>query len=222
MHDALKLDPRTKLYMLLIVNVISLSHASTWMEMLLVALGCVVLILYKCFGLLKRFVFAYGVLLIFEMIIMNHPSQIVSIVLGFFTVFKRFLPMIMYGSIMIKTTSVGELTLAMEKLRLSRKIVIPICVLFRFFPTVIEEWRSIREAMRLKDIRYTPITLVEYTMVPLLNASIKIGEELSAAALSRGFTDFRERTYLVDIRLKFIDKMVMLMYSCLPVFMLGV
>ena len=64
-------------------------------------------------------------------------------------------------------------------------------VMFRFFPTVAEESRSINDAMRmrgvgLRSIGDNPTVLLEYRLVPLLMAVVKIGDELSASALTRG------------------------------------
>ncbi|WP_197407523.1 energy-coupling factor transporter transmembrane component T [Caviibacter abscessus] len=92
------------------------------------------------------------------------------------------------GYYLISTTSVSEFIAAMEKLKVSYKIIIPFSVVFRFFPTVKEEYISIQNAMKIKGvtIRKSPIEMIEYRLVPLLISVTKIGEELSASALTRG------------------------------------
>ena len=90
---------------------------------------------------------------------------------------------------MISTTTVSEFTAAMQRMHLSDKIIIPLSVMFRFFPTVIDESVSINAAMKMRDIRIGGRNfskMFEYRIVPLMTCCVKIGEELSAAALTRG------------------------------------
>ena len=73
---------------------------------------------------------------------------------------------------------------AMERMHLTEKIVIPLSVIFRFFPTVSEEYQAIRDAMKMRGIRFggkNPFLMVEYRLVPLIVSVVKIGDELSAA-----------------------------------------
>ena len=86
------------------------------------------------------------------------------------------------------TTTPGEFSAAMLRLHIPQKIIIPFEVLFRFFPTIIEEAHSINMAMRMRGIMFGgkhPGRIIEYRLVPLLMSTIKIGDELSAAAMTR-------------------------------------
>ena len=77
----------------------------------------------------------------------------------------------------------------MLRLHLSEKIIIPLSVMFRFFPTVMDEAASINAAMRMRGIYMGGKNvgkMLEYRLVPLMTCCVKIGEELSAAALTRG------------------------------------
>lgn len=65
----------------------------------------------------------------------------------------------------------------------------PLSVLFRFFPTLGEEARAVGSAMRMRNLRLGkagPVSLVEYRLVPLISCAVQIGEDLSAASLTRG------------------------------------
>ena len=67
--------------------------------------------------------------------------------------------------------------------------MIPLSVIFRFFPTISEEYHAIQDAMKMRGIRMggrNPFLMVEYRLVPLMVSVVKIGDELSAAALTRG------------------------------------
>ncbi|MBQ6249028.1 MAG: hypothetical protein IJJ88_02345, partial [Oscillospiraceae bacterium] len=46
----------------------------------------------------------------------------------------------------------GKVISAMERIKMPQAITIPISVMFRLFPTIGAEWRSIRRAMRMRGI----------------------------------------------------------------------
>ena len=75
----------------------------------------------------------------------------------------------------------------MERMHVTEKIIIPLSVIFRFFPTIKEEYQAIRDAMKMRNIRFggkNPFLMIEYRLIPLMVSVIKIGDELSAAALT--------------------------------------
>lgn len=78
---------------------------------------------------------------------------------------------------------------AMNRMSLPQGLTISIAVMMRFFPTLSEEYRSIRDAMRMRGIAFgggKVTKMLEYRLVPLLFSCISIGDELSAAAVTRG------------------------------------
>lgn len=80
--------------------------------------------------------------------------------------------------------------------------------MFRFFPTVADEAVSIGSAMRMRDIRFggrNAAKTIEYRMVPLMTCCVKIGEELSAASLTRGLGGTVKRTNICKIGFKVQD-----------------
>lgn len=87
-------------------------------------------------------------------------------------------------------------------MRVTDKIVIPLSVIFRFFPTVIDEYRAITDAMRMRGVSFgggKPTAILEYRIIPMMTCSLKIGEELSAAALTRGLGAPIKRTNICKI-----------------------
>lgn len=124
------------------------------------------------------------------------------ILLGTRGILTRFLPSLMMGAYVVSTTTVSEFTAAMLRLRLSEVIIIPMSVMFRFFPTVADEFSSINAAMRMRGIALgggRAGKMLEYRMIPLMTCSVKIGEELSAAALTRGLGGTVRRTNVCEI-----------------------
>ena len=111
------------------------------------------------------------------------------------------LPGFIMGYYLVSTTTVSEFVAAMERMRVPEKIVIPVSVVFRFFPTVKEEYASIRDAMKMRGISTlrSPMKMLEYRVVPLMMSIAKIGEELSAATLTRGLGAPQKRTNICKI-----------------------
>ena len=109
---------------------------------------------------------------------------------------------VVMGYFVVTTTTVSEFVAAMERLHLPQQITIPMSVMFRFFPTIADEFSSINDAMRMRDIRFggkNVTKMIEYRLVPLLVCSAKIGEELNAAAITRGLGADRKRTNVCQI-----------------------
>ena len=114
----------------------------------------------------------------------------------------RILPGLIMGGYIFSSTTVSEFIAAMEKMHVSNKISIPMSVMFRFFPTVMEEFFSINSAMKMRDICIggkNMAKMVEYRIVPLMVCSVNIGNELAAAALTRGLNPDGKRTNICKI-----------------------
>lgn len=133
-------------------------------------------------------------------------------------ILSRFYPSIMAGAYLIETTTVSEFSAAMSRMHVSEKISIPLCVMFRFFPTVADEFASINAAMRMRDIRLMGKNagkMIEYRIVPLMVCSAKIGEELNAAAITRGLGGEVHRTNVCKIGFH-VQDVVFLLLCLIP------
>lgn len=128
--------------------------------------------------------------------------------------FLYFCPSVAMAYYIITTTTVSELVAGMERLHMPRQITVPMAVMFRFFPTVMEEWRAIGDAMKMRGIRLRggkASSILEYRLVPMLMCSVKIGEELSAASLTRGLGGSVKRTNICDIGIRGQDILMLLL-----------
>lgn len=126
------------------------------------------------------------------------------------TVVSRFVPTLALAYFVFATTTVSEFMAAMGRMRIPDWIVIPMSVLFRFFPTLGQEARAINAAMRMRNI--TPISrgasYVENCLVPLMSCAVSIGEDLSAAALARGLGAPWPRTNTGSVGFALVDAAV--------------
>lgn len=119
---------------------------------------------------------------------------------------------IMLAGLVISMTKVGEFLSAMARLRISKKLTIPIAVMLRYLPTIREDWHFIKDAMRLRDVSPTlwgflkdPAMTVNCIYVPLLTAASKAADELSIASVTRGIENPKPRTCLVEIQMSAAD-----------------
>jgi energy-coupling factor transport system permease protein len=198
------LDPRTKIAVLLVTNAVSMNMAGSALSW--VARGLAMLLaasLWLSVGRVRTAVVsvvsfgaAVGLLQWARLL----PGQW-ALVGGVGTLVVMFMPIVAMATYAVRTTQVSELVAALERLRLPAALVIPLSVVLRFLPTIGEEYASIADAMRMRGISFrgrvrNPIALLEYRMVPLLISLVRIGDELTAAALTRGLGGSRQRTHV--------------------------
>lgn len=225
------LDPRTKLLLVFIESVIVLATAGgqrmAVFKVIFTVLPFLLLITIKKY---KACIIAGGILFIsfgLEYFVFPDASGTLAVMLMLIiTIVTRFLPAYLTGVFVIGTTKVSEFKAAMEKMHIPDEITIPMCVMFRFFPTVKEENESIRAAMKMRGIGFggkKASKVLEYRIVPMITCSAKIGEELSASALTRGLGKSRERTNICKIGFGIYDYMILILAVIAMIYlMLGV
>ena len=133
----------------------------------------------------------------------------------------RFTPSVVMGYFVVTTTTVSEFVAAMERLHLPQQITIPMSCDVSLLP------RSV--AVRTGAAMGTPCgcvgrplgggkagTILEYRIVPMMICSVKIGEELSQAALTRGLGGPVKRTNICKLGFHVQD--VIFLLICLGAF----
>lgn len=221
------LNPITKILCILAINITITFGVNVIME--LVLLACVSGLFMangkwkKCIHYDLIFAFLlFGDKCILPAITVPWLSTLACLV---FIAFRKFFFCIMSADFFVSTTEINVMIASLEKIRVPQVIIIPLAVLVRFFPTVKEEWNHIRAAMRMRNIGtgagqilLHPIKSMEYMIVPLLFSTVKIGEELAAAALARGLDMHNKRTNLCRVSLKMADYLVMVFSVTIAVF----
>ena len=102
---------------------------------------------------------------------------------------------------------------AMDRMHVPYFITIPFSVMFRYFPTLGEEYLSIHDAMKMREIGQSiknPFTYIEYVLVPIMMSTVRIADELSAASLTKGLSAGGRRTHICQVSIKFYDWVLML------------
>lgn len=200
-----RFDLRTKFMLILVVNLFLLLSHSLIFELVLV-FGCLLLITID--GQAKsafHFLIVFLIMLGIDQLLTPYINGFYFTLVSFITVaLRKFLPCFILGKWILTKTEVSEFVAVMWKLRLPQTAIIPLSVVFRYFPTIKEEWASIRAAMKMRGIHVS----LEHIMVPLLMSAVNVSEELSAAALCRGLDSPEPHTSLVQVRFRFSDVLV--------------
>lgn len=221
-------DPRTKLFLMIIISFIAITGNTTgnsiYARLVILLIPSLLVIANK--EIVKGTVFCLIIFLGWyaEAFLIRGESQLYDILIfvpaGIVT---RFMPTVVMGYYFLNTTQVEELIEGLERLKCSRKITIPIAVMFRFLPTIKEESSYIDDAMRMRNmsLRNTldrPITYIEYRMVPVLNSVIKIADELTIASVTKGLNITRPKTAIIQLRFKWYDVSILVLAVVLTIF----
>ncbi|EJO5346720.1 energy-coupling factor transporter transmembrane protein EcfT [Clostridium botulinum] len=209
----LKIDPRTKIILMILGNVAIFLAFSIQIKMSLI-------IFYLIFGFLCgaykspiKISLGYFGLILVEYLGGKYLSGTLALMIITFSQFiKMILPCALLASIMISTTKVSEFMGALNKMKVSKKVIIPLTVMIRYFPVVFEDWKNIKDSMRMRDVSPTflgflknPSDTIECIYVPMLMSASKVSDELSAAAITRAIENPNPRTCMVKMKMRFYD-----------------
>ena len=217
----LRLDPRTKLFLMLLCVLCAMLAPSLYFQF---ALAAVIGLLAAACG---KWRYALLGILIYGLICAFTVWCVGAMTGTWRTMFVAFLGLVhkvyacgMLAGLVISTTRVGEFLSAMARLRVPRKLTIPLAVMLRYLPTIREDWHFIKDAMRLRDVSPTfggflkaPAMTVNCIYVPLLTVASKAADELSIASVTRGIENPKPRTCLVDIQMRPADWLVMALFA---------
>ncbi|MFT3968712.1 MAG: energy-coupling factor transporter transmembrane component T [Micropruina sp.] len=150
----------------------------------------------------------------------NGFTAILAITCGYLI---RFVAAVGVGAHLIATTSPTQLSAAFRAWRLPRAIAVTLAVMLRFFPVVSAESAAVLDAMRLRGLagatgmlRHPVLTLERFT-VPMIAASLRASEDLSASAILRGLGSRRTPTAMHPPRFGMTDGLLALAVAALAV-----
>lgn len=215
-NAGLLFDPRTKLAVLVTMVLLVLGGSfQTEMFYIPAIVPLIILLLSKMWKVAAIYFVVYGAsICLQEFWLASIPGIVRYLVMIIVGLLLYFGPSIAMAYYVVTTTTVSEFIAGMERLHIPNQVTIPMAVMFRFFPTVMEEWHAIGDAMKMRGIRLRggkAGSILEYRLVPMLMCSVKIGEELSAASLTRGLGGPVKRTNICDIGIHVQDALMLLL-----------
>lgn len=219
----IRLDPRAKLYLLILANLTLFLHVSLTTEIILVALY---LSLYFLAGRYKsgwKMAAIYAGMVSVDLFIIPIADGFLLNFLSLVSVgIRMLLPCVISGGYTFSTTTVGEMVCGMRKLKIPETIIIPCVTVVRFFPTIGEDYRQIRNAMALRGITYrNPMEALEYILIPLLMNSNNVAQDLSVAAMTKGISLPGVHTSMIELKMMWYDWAYMLACTIPFVLFLG-
>ena len=214
-----KLDPRTKLLALLVLNALVM-RASPTSTLLAVQLLAVVALAWEVGG---RAAVRTGLgCLVCDALSLGSPILVawleglgsprgVVLVIGTCSAiafwFARFFAGFGLALYVYRTTRIGQMKAALRAVHLPRVFVDALAVAFRVIPTVGAEAVAIREAMEMRGVDLGirgvlrhPLVIAERFLVPLLSSIARVADDLAASSVIRGLGGPATPTSLTRLR----------------------
>lgn len=214
-----RLDPRTKLLALLVLNALVM-RASPTSTLLAVQLLAVLALLWEVggttaartgFGCLVCDALSLGSpFLVAWLEGMGAPRGMVLAIgtcaaIAFW--FARFFAAFGLALYVYRTTRIGQMKAALRAVHLPRVFVDALAVAFRVIPTVGSEAVAIREAMEMRGVDLGirgvlrhPLVIAERFLVPLLSSIARVADDLASSSVIRGMGGPTRPTSLTQLR----------------------
>lgn len=213
MKAVVSIDPRVKLLLFVVTCLFVMDSAGVWPNFFLGTYLAILLVLSGKFDFTwKSYSIYLAALLVGGYMRGIFPGVPGMLVLAVCVILRIAVPIMMAFTLVFQTTTISQFMAAFQKMHVSPKITIPFAVMFRFVPTVQEEWVNIRKAMAFRGIALSPFKVilhpansVEHILVPLLFGAVSVMEELAAASLARGLDSDRKRTSLAKAKMRAWD-----------------
>lgn len=207
------LDPRSKLAVFVAACLCTFSGLTQVQELSLLALCLLVLLLCRRWKRVLGTAALFAAMALGDALlvpVLSGPAQYLALLLCH--VIRFLLPLLIAFYVVTKTSAVGSYISAFMAMRLPGVIVIPLAVMFRFVPTMSEEWQTVTQAMKLRGLAVSwgnflrrPLTMLETVLVPFLLQCSTVVDEMSAAVMARGFDKDRPRSSYLEVRMGPLD-----------------
>lgn len=165
--QGLALDPRTKILIWLLANVVVFAWTPEVFRMGVMLAYFVLFLLERKGKMLAGLLLAYLAVLAIQYWLLPVLPGSLATVFATVTYFILVFPCIAGGAYIIATTSVSQFMAALERMVISRNFSITLAVTLRFLPALRQDFRHIRDAMALRRIRGLDQKL-ECVYVPML------------------------------------------------------
>lgn len=186
-------DPRTKIFLWLLANIALFFFRNTHFPLMLTVLYGVLFLLAGRADMILKTAGGFGLLYLMVRVILPALPSVVSFLMSMIFLFYILWPAGIGASYMISTTSVGELTDAMRRMRVPDTVSVMLAVVIRFIPMIRQRFLEIRSAMKLRKIRGL-FRRLECIYVPMLVSVAETAEELGDSITARGIENPAPKT----------------------------
>ncbi len=216
----MKLDPRTKLFILAFTGILIFMNNRIEVELLFLLTPFVLFLVLREFTFVLKqiviFLFLLSVQLFLTPVL---PPSMGGIIYIFSMYIRKLIPCVMLGKYIITTTKVSEFMAALNKMNVPKGFSIALTISLRYFPAMKEEWSYIKDAMLLRGISSSffgflksPLRTLEYVYVPMLVSASRISDEITQAAITRGIDHVNRRTCITKVAFTIRDLIIFMLY----------
>lgn len=125
---------------------------------------------------------------------------------------RRLMPAVVSLFVVFRTTPMSQWLTLFYQWNIPSVLSLPIIVMGRFFPTLRQDIRLIREAMALRGIANhwrdwfkQPLVTFEYLLIPILMKATQLGDDLSLSAITKGFSLDGDKTIFQPLKMTIRD-----------------
>ena len=169
-QKGLWLDPRAKLFLILMCVLCSMFAPSLSYQFALVLLIAVLGVLCGKWKYSIKGVCFYAVVCVLTVWIMAAMTGTLrTMFVAFLGLYHKVYACGMLAGIVLSTTKVSEFLSAMNRIHAPKKFVITFAVMLRYIPTIQEDWHFVKDAMRMREVQFgtkkfwqNPAALIEY------------------------------------------------------------
>lgn len=209
---AAKPDARVLIFQIVIAGILSFYFKNDLAVIcFFLVINVVLLFWYGLKFFLKRLLI-YITLNAMVVVLTMTELPVISIVFpSFLVMVVRIYPVSLLLKLLVDKTPMNELLYSLDAIHLPKSLSIPLMVVYRYVPTIMQEFRYVNEALKMRGKNFSLsnmrhlINTVENYMVPLLFRSEKLSEELSAASLCKGLSTGRKRTCCTEVKMTACD-----------------
>ena len=214
----LKLDIRTKIFILIIANILMFKMMSISTHLVIALCFSIYLGISSNFKRMIRFFGIYLFLTAYEVFFAHTVTLQVldSFLLLTALMFKTLYFPLCAGMALVSSSKVSELICFLRNIRLPKKMIIVLAVLYRFFPVLLTDYKQIKNSLKMKGIGVSrgyyllhPFKFFEYIFVPYVIISTNIANELSVSCLCRGIDNEEKPSSYIELKFNKIDYIVM-------------
>jgi len=224
-----RLDPRTKVFLVVCVFVwSSVFNHPLYTGLVLASVFSLVLV-SRTFRQLKLFWFGLASLALMSMVlwplfrrggetylttVFGISFTLESVMYGLAVAF-RLVAMVLSGLLLLATTRIEEIELAMTRLGMPYPIAFGFSAVFRFIPTMVGDGLTILAAQQARGVNvaggsiFSRLRNSAAIIVPLFITTMRRFGDLPMAIESRGFVPMAKRSYYLEIRMKGVDYFVL-------------
>ncbi|MGG1607890.1 energy-coupling factor transporter transmembrane component T [Bacillus wiedmannii] len=214
-------DARLQFTLLIIWGFLAISATNTG-SLMLAAFAILLLICQNQYRLGFKWFIIYGCLFFAHYFISTYMNaSILNVFLLMLLIALKTLPTLIIASGLSKVPS-GQLLASLQKLKIPESILLTLTVALRFFPILRTESKIIGENVRIRGISLkSPKNwlrlnqMFEYAIIPLLMRTIRLADDLSASATTRGIDAPCKKTSHYAIAFRPKDSIALLLGLCM-------